>query len=144
MKRREFIAGFGSTVAWPVSARSQSDRVRRVGVLMHSASDEPEAQARLAAFAQGLQKAGWAIGHNVRIDTIWSAGDLMRLRRDAAELIARGPDIILAGVGGTTTALQDTSRTLPIVFAQGLDPIGAGHVASLAKPSRNATGFYQF
>jgi putative tryptophan/tyrosine transport system substrate-binding protein len=148
MKRREFIALLGGAaampLAWPLAAHAQQgERVRRVGVLMHSPADEPEAQARLAAFQQGLQEAGWAVGRNIRIDTRWSVGDAARLRQDAAELVALGPDVILAGIGATIPMLQEASRTVPIVFAQGLDPVGAGFVASLARPGGNVTGFTQ-
>jgi putative ABC transport system substrate-binding protein len=143
MKRREFIAGLGgAAIAAPFVARAQ-ERVRRVGVLMHTAADEPEAQARFAAFLQGLQEAGWAVGRNVRIDTRWSVGDNERLRRDAVELVALGPDVILAGVGGTVGALQQASGTVPIVFAQAVDPVGNSFVESLARPGGNTTGFIQ-
>jgi putative ABC transport system substrate-binding protein len=146
MRRREFISLLGgAAAALPLSARAQQgERVRRIGVLMHTLPTEPEAQARLAAFLQGLQEAGWVVGRNVRIDTRWSTGDAVRLRKDAAELVALGPDIILAGVGATTLALQEASRTVPIVFAQGLDPVGSGQVASLARPGGSTTGFTQF
>jgi putative ABC transport system substrate-binding protein len=146
VKRREFIALLGGAAAsWPLAARAQQvDRVRRIGVLMHGASDEPESQARLAAFAQGLQEAGWSVGRDVRIETRWSTGDFARLRRDAAELVALGPDVMLAGVGATIPALLEASGTVPIVFAQGLDPVGAGFVESLSHPGGNATGFTQF
>src|SRR4051812_9413552 len=125
MRRRGFITGLAGMTALPFAVRAQSERVRRVGVLMHTASNEPESQARLAAFAQGMQEAGWAVGRNLRIETRWSVGDVMRLRKDAAELVALGPDVILAGVGGTTPVLAEVTRTMPIVFAQGLDPVGA-------------------
>jgi len=145
MKRREFITLLGGAAAWPLMAHAQqSERMRLVGVLMHATSDEPESQARLVAFAQGLQEAGWSVGRNVRIETRWSTGDVSRLRRDAAELVALTPDVVLAGVGATIPALLETSRTVPIVFAQGLDPVGAGFVESLARPGGNATGFTQF
>jgi putative ABC transport system substrate-binding protein len=146
MRRREFISLLGGAgVAWPLAVRAQQpERMRRVGLLMHTAPDEPEAQARLAAFLQGLQESGWAVGRNVRLDYRWSAGDAGRLHKDAAELVALGPDVVLAGVGATIPALQQASRTVPIVFAQGLDPVGAGFVESLARPGGNATGFTQF
>ena len=143
MRRREFISLIGAAAGWPLAAPAQ-ERVRRVAVLMATTSDEPESQARIVAFAQGLQEAGWSVGRNVRIESRWSTGDVSRLRRDAAELIALTPDVVLAGVGATIPALLEASRTVPIVFAQGLDPVGAGFVESLARPGGNATGFTQF
>jgi len=145
--RREFMTllGGAAAAAWPLTARAQQgERVRRIGVLMHATSDEPESQARIAAFAQGLQEAGWSVGRNVRIETRWSTGDTARLRRDATELVALAPDVVLAGVGATIPALLEASPTVPVVFAQGLDPVGAGFVESLARPGGNATGFTQF
>ena len=133
------------TAAWPVVAQGQQqERTRRIGVLMNATADNSEAQARLAAFLQGLQEAGWAVGRNVQIDLRWSASDAARVRNDAAELVALGPDVILAGVGGTTAPLRQATRTVPVVFAQGVDPVGSGVVASLARPGGNATGFTQF
>jgi ABC-type uncharacterized transport system substrate-binding protein len=143
MRRRDFIAGLGGAVAMPLLARAQ-DKMRRVGVLMHTVSDEPEAQARVAAFQQGLQAAGWSIGQNLRIDTRWSGNDLPRLRRQASELIGLGPDVVLAGIGNTAGVLQEASSTVPIVMAQTIDPVGAGNIVSLARPGTNATGFAQF
>src|SRR5215475_11143327 len=131
MRRREFMALVGGAAAtWPLVARAQ-ERVRRVGVLMHTASDEPESQTNIAAFLQGLQEAGWSVGRNLRIDYRWSGLDRARLNRHAEELIALGPDVVLAGIGGGTPALQRASRTVPIVFAQGIDPVGGGIVQSL-------------
>jgi ABC-type uncharacterized transport system substrate-binding protein len=146
MKRREFITLLGgAAAAWPLAARAQpSDRMRRIGVLMATAADEPESQARLAAFLQALQQLGWTDGRNLRIEYRWSAGDASRLRRDAAELVALAPDVVLAGVGATATALLEASRTVPIVFAQSIDPVGSGLVESLARPGGNGTGFIQF
>jgi len=144
MKRREFITLIGGATAWPVVAGAQQgERMRRIGVLMGADADEPETHGRFAAFVQGLQQLGWTDGRNVRIDVLWGTEDLARLRRDATQLMARAPDVVLAGVGATTSALQQANGTVPIVFAQGLDPIGAGQVESLAKPGRNATGFVQ-
>jgi len=145
-KRREVMTLLGgAAAAWPLASRAQQgERMRRIGVLMHSAADEPEAQARLAAFLQGLQEKGWAVGRNVQVDTRWSTGDLARLNRDATALVALGPEVILAGVGATTSALQQATRSVPIVFAQGIDPVGAGQVESLARPGGNSTGFIQF
>jgi putative ABC transport system substrate-binding protein len=146
VKRREFITLLGgAAAAWPFAAYAQSERVRRVGVLMHTVPDEPESQARLAAFLQGLQEAGWSVGRNVRIDTRWGGGnDVARLRKDAAELVGLGAEVVLAGVGPTPAALQQVSRTVPIVFAQSVDPVGNGYVESLARPGGNTTGFTQF
>ena len=142
MKRRDFIAALGIT-AMSVAARAQ-ERVRRIGVLMYTTPDEPESQARITALAQGLQHAGWSVGRNVRIDTRWSSGDLARLRKDADELVALGPDVLVAGVGPTTSALQQATRTVPIVMAQGVDPVGGNFVRSIARPGGNTTGFTQF
>jgi len=132
-----------AATAWPVGAWAQ-ERVRRIGVLMYTTPDEPESQARITALAQGLQDAGWSVGRNVRIDTRWSSGDLARLRKDADALVALEPDVLIAGVGPTTTALQQATRTVPIVMAQGVDPVGAGFVRSIARPGGNTTGFTQF
>ena len=146
MRRREFISLIGSVAAtWPLVARAQQpERMRRIGVLMSLAADDPEAQARLAAFAQGLRELGWADDRNVRIDTRWAAGDADHFRRYAAELIALAPDVILASGGTGVGALLHTTRTVPIVFTQTADPVGAGYVDSLARPGGNTTGFTQF
>jgi putative ABC transport system substrate-binding protein len=146
MRRREFITLLGgAAVAWPLAARAQQGGgMRRIGVLMHSRPDDPEAQARVLAFLQGLGEAGWAVGRNLRIDYRWSVGTFGRLSRDAAELVALNPEVILAGVGGTTTSLLQATRTVPIVFAQAIDPVGNGYAESLARPGGNATGFIQF
>jgi ABC-type uncharacterized transport system substrate-binding protein len=143
LKRREFITLLGGAAAWPLAARAQ-ERMRRVGVLMNTTSDEPDSQARVTALAQGLQEVGWAVGRNLRIDTRWSGGNRARLRKEAADLVALGPDVIVAGVGPTTLVLQQVSRTVPIVMAQAIDPVGSGFVKSLARPGTNATGFTQF
>jgi len=145
LKRREVITLLGGAAAWPLAARAQqTERVRRIGVLMNTTPDEPDSQARITALAQGLQEAGWAIGRNLRIDTRWSSGNRARLRKEAADLVALGPDVIVAGVGPTTLVLQQVSRTVPIVMAQAIDPVGSGFVKSLARPGTNATGFTQF
>jgi putative ABC transport system substrate-binding protein len=146
MRRREFIKGMvGSAAAlWsPAVLAQQTEQVRRIGVLMHSPSNEPEAQARLAAFLQGMQDAGWEVGRNLRIEYRWSVGDRERLFRDARELVALNPDVILAGVGATTAALQQATGVVPIVFGQGVDPVGNGYADSLSRPGGNITGFVQ-
>src|SRR3954453_15513363 len=145
--RRQFIRLLGGAVgaAGPVGARAQqADRVRRIGVLMHTSSDKPESQAKVAAFLQGLEEGGWAVGRNLRIDYRWSAADRASLRRNAGELVALTPDVVLAGPGATTGTLREISRTVPIAFAQNIDPVGNGNVESLSRPGTNATGFTQF
>ena len=142
MRRREFIAGL-TTAAMPLRALGQ-ERERRIGVLMYTTADEPDSQARITALAQGLQEAGWAVGHNMRIDTRWSSGDLARLPKDAEALVAARPDVIVSGVGPTTSALQQVTHTIPIVMAQAVDPVGSGFVRSIARPGGNITGFTQF
>ena len=121
------------------------DRVRRIGVLMASAADDSESQARIAAFLQGLQQLGWADGRNVRIDTRWATTDADDIRRHAAELVGLAPDVLLAATGTATVApLLQATRTVPIVFLTVIDPVGAGFVASLAQPGGNATGFTSY
>jgi putative ABC transport system substrate-binding protein len=145
MRRREFIAGVGSAAAWPFVARAQpSPRMRRIGVLMAMSADDPEGQARLGAFAQGLQQLGWTIGQNIRIDYRWSGANADELRKYAAELVALTPDVILAHSSGAIAALLQATRTIPIVFTIVADPVGAGFVDSLARPGGNATGFTNF
>jgi putative ABC transport system substrate-binding protein len=146
MIRREFISLLGgAAVAWPLAARTQQgERPRRIGVLMNLAADDPQGQARIAAFVQGLAQLGWTEGRNVRIDYRWGPGDAERYRRYAAELVRLAPDIILASASPTVAAFQQTNRTVPIVFASVIDPVGAGFVASLARPGGNATGFITF
>jgi ABC-type uncharacterized transport system substrate-binding protein len=141
--RREFITLLGGAAAtWPLAAPAQQgERVRRIGVLMTLAADDPEGQTRLVAFVQGLQQLGWTVGRNMRIDTRWAAGDAERIRKYAAELVALSPDVILAAGGPTVGPLQQAARTVPIVFAIVTDPVGAGYVESLARPGGNTTGF---
>jgi putative ABC transport system substrate-binding protein len=117
--------------------------MRRLGVLMNTGADDAEGQARLVAFVQGMQQAGWTVGRNMLIDIRWGEGNADRFRRYAAELLAFTPDVILAASGATVPALLQATRTVPIVFAQTGDPVGAGFVASLARPGGNATGFTQ-
>jgi putative tryptophan/tyrosine transport system substrate-binding protein len=146
MRRREFITHFGvAALAGPRAARAQQpDRVRRVGVLMSRAAGDPEEQARFAGFLQGLQKLGWTDGRNVRIDYRWAAADADRSRTYAAELVALAPDVTLASGSASVAALLQTTRTVPIVFVNVIDPVGAGYVARLARPGGNATGFTAF
>ena len=144
--RRKFIATLGGTaLAWPLAARAQqADRMRRIGVLDSRAADDPEGRARLAVFLQGLQELGWTEARNVRIDYRWGAADADRYRTYAAELVALAPDVILASASASVAALLQTTRTVPIVFVNVIDPVGAGYVASLARPGGNATGFTLF
>jgi putative ABC transport system substrate-binding protein len=145
MNRRAVIALLGGAAAplvWVRAARAQQvDRTRRVGVLMALASDDRQGQARLAAFVPALQELGRTDGRNVRIDTRWAAGNADRFRKYAAELIALAPDVILASGGTGVGALLQATRTVPIVFTQTNDPVGAGYVDSLARPGGNVTGF---
>jgi len=147
MKRREFITLLGGAAAvWPFAVRAQQagERMRRIGVLTTLAADDEEAMARLAAFLQALQQLGWTGNRNVHIDYRWGAGEPERIRRHAAELAALAPEVILAnGTAGVGPLLQAT-RTVPIVFVQVSDPVGAGYIASLARPGGNATGFTLF
>ena len=130
--------------AVPIASHAQfKGNLRRVGVLMHTTAGEPEAQARLAAFLQGLQEAGWSVGTNIQVDVRWSTGDLTRLFKDGAQLVESQPDALLAGVGATIVSLAEATKTIPIVFAQGLDPLGEGYIDSLARPGGNITGFNQ-
>src|SRR5262245_53244300 len=141
MRRREFIkvmAG-SAAVAWPLAARAQqSEQMRRIGVLMLFAKDNPETQARITAFLQELQKLGWTEGRNLQIEYRWGSGDPQKA---AAELVALSPDVIFANSTPAVAALQQATRSVPIVFAQVADPVSGGFVASLAKPGGNITGF---
>jgi putative tryptophan/tyrosine transport system substrate-binding protein len=122
MRRREFITLLGGTAAWPVAARAQQgERMRRIGVLMAQAADDPEGQVRLAAFLRGLRELGWIEGHNIRLDDRWGGGNVGRVRKDAAELVALTPDVILAGGGQIMGPLHEATRTVPIVFTQTAD-----------------------
>jgi putative ABC transport system substrate-binding protein len=146
LKRREFITLLGgAAAAWPLAVRAQQpERMRRIGVLTNLAADDPEQSRRLTAFVQGLQELGWTDGRNLRIDTRWAAGDANRVRRYAGELLALAPDVMLATGGTTVGPLLQATRTVPIVFVQVPDPVGAGFIASLARPGGNATGFTNF
>jgi ABC-type uncharacterized transport system substrate-binding protein len=142
VKRRTFITLLGGAAAWPLAARAQQgERIRRIGVLIPAAPDDREFQARLAAFLQGLKQLGWADGRNVRIDTRWAVGDADLIRKYAGELVALGPDVVMAFTSTAVSTLRQVTRTVPIVFAVVADPVGAGYVESLARPGGNVTGF---
>jgi putative tryptophan/tyrosine transport system substrate-binding protein len=146
VKRRDFITLLGGAAAvWPLAAYAQQgERVRRIGVLMNLAAADLDAQANVAVFLKALQQLGWIDGRNVRFEYRWGAGSADNIRKYAAELVALAPDIILAtGTAGMRPLLQAT-RTVPIVFANVADPVGAGFVDSLSQPGGNATGFMQF
>jgi putative tryptophan/tyrosine transport system substrate-binding protein len=131
--------------AWPLSARAQQpNRMRRIGVLMSQAADDPTGPSRIAALAQGLQALGWTLGSNMRIDYRWGADNTGLFRKYSAELVALDPEVIFANAGSIVGALQETSRTVPIVFVTTIDPVGSGFVASLARPGGNATGFLSY
>jgi putative ABC transport system substrate-binding protein len=146
MKRRDFIALFVSmTGLFPFGARAQqADRVRRIGVLMSTTADDPQSRARIEALLQAMQQLGWTNGGNLRIETRWAPGRADEITKYATELISLAPDVILATASPTVAALQATTRTVPIVFAHAVDPVGAGFVESLARPGGNATGFVLF
>jgi putative tryptophan/tyrosine transport system substrate-binding protein len=144
--RRKFLATLlGGAAAWPLAARAQQgEAMRRIGVLMNLTADDPESQRRMTAFVQGLQQLGWTDGRNVRIDARWSAGEPERLRKNAAEIVALAPDLIVAEGSASLAPLQQMTRAIPVVFTIVPDPVGAGFVDSLARPGGNATGFSQF
>jgi putative ABC transport system substrate-binding protein len=146
MRRRDFAKAVAATaISWPLAARAQpTGPLRRVGVLMNLAADDPEGQVRLKTFLQELEKQGWIEGRNVHVETCWGAGNPERYRTCATELVGQTPDVILAGSGATMPALIAATRSIPIVFVQTVDPVGSGYVASLAEPGGNATGFTQF
>jgi len=142
VRRREVITLLGgAAVAWPLAARAQqSERMRRIGILMLFAEDDLAAKTRIAALIEGLQHLGWTVGRNLQVDIRWGATDAVRSRRYAAELVALAPDVVLAGASEATAALREVTRTVPIVFVGVTDPVGGGYVASLARPGGNATG----
>jgi putative ABC transport system substrate-binding protein len=146
MKRREFIALLGgAATSWPRNALAQQpERMRRIGVLVPLAADDPDMQIRIAAFQQQLQQLGWTDGRNVKIEYRWNGSDPERSRRHAAELAALAPDVIFATGNSTVAPLLQATRSVPIVFAIIPDPVGAGFVDSLARPGGNATGFVVF
>src|SRR5215831_6135575 len=142
IRRREFIAGVGGAAAWPLAARSQqSDRRRRIGVLMAVPESDREFRSYFDAFVQELARLGWASDRNIRIDQRWSDDDVDRMRRFARELVGLQPDVILSHTTPATAALQRETRTIPIVFAIVADPVGSGFVAGLPRPGGNLTGF---
>jgi putative ABC transport system substrate-binding protein len=145
MKRREFITLLGGASAWPVAARAQqTERMRHIGALMLISEADPGSEGYIASFRQRLQELGWVDGRNTTIDIRWGAGDSASFRRYAAELAALAPDVVLASGGPSVVALKEISPTIPIVFVAVVDPVGAGIVASLARPRGNITGFTLF
>ena len=146
MKRREFFTLLGgAAAAWPLAARAQqTGPMRRVGVLMHMRENDAEGTPRVVGFRQGLERLGWRDRRNLRLDVRWGAGDPERFRRFAAELVALRPDVILASASQSVAALQTATRTVPIVFAGVIDPVGAGFVESMDRPGGNSTGFVAF
>ena len=145
LDRRTFIGGvMGGFFAVPLAARAQDARTRRIGILMGIAENDPEGQARVAAFRQGLQDLKWVEGRNIRIDLRWGTGDATRVKAHAAELVSLAPNVILATNTPTVRALQQATRAIPMVFAGLADPVGDGAVTSLSKPGGNITGFSSF
>jgi putative ABC transport system substrate-binding protein len=145
LKRREFVSLLGGAVAWPIAARAQQqERIRRVGALISLTADDPQSKARVAAFLRGLQPLGWTDGRNLHIDYRWGEGDAGHMHSHAAELIALAPDVVVAGGSEATATFQQATRNVPIVFVNVVDPVGAGFVDSLSRPSGNATGFMVF
>jgi putative ABC transport system substrate-binding protein len=146
LKRREFITLLGgAAVAWPLAARAQQrERMRRIAVLTPLPANHPDAKARHAAFLESLRQLGWSEGHNVRIEARWSAGDPAITRKNAVELVALAPDVILASGSAGLPAILEATRSVPIVFVAVPDPVGSGFVGSLAEPGGNATGFMMF
>jgi putative ABC transport system substrate-binding protein len=142
MRRRDFITLVGGAAAWPLAARAQQrGGMRRIGVLNTFAADDPLGQARIAAFLQALQPLGWTVGNNVRIDHRWGVGDPASTRKNATELVALAPDVVLANGAAGVAPLLELTHTVPVVFVLVADPVGAGFVNSLARPGGNATGF---
>jgi len=145
VRRREFITLLGGAASWPLAARAQQpERMRRIVVLMNNAEDDPEGQARAAAFLQGLQALGWTEGKNLRIDWHWTAGDVGRIRSDVTELAGHPPDIIVANGRVILSEAVQVIRSIPIVFVLVNDPVGQGFISSLARPGGNVTGFTFF
>src|SRR5262245_30020887 len=142
LKRREFIIFLGGAAVWPLAARAQQpERMRRIAVLLPAAADDPQFQARVGAFLQGLALLGWTIGRNVQIDIRWATTNAADIRRHAAELAALAPDVVLVNGTSAMGPLLQATRTVPIVFVVVADPVGADFVDSLARPGGNVTGF---
>jgi putative ABC transport system substrate-binding protein len=145
VKRREFIALSGAAVAWPLATRAQQgEHTRLIGFLEPISANAPGAKEREAAFMEGLERAGWTPGRNARIEMRWSGGDAVQTRKNAAELVALAPDVIVTGGSAGMDAMRQATRTIPVVFAIVPDPVGSGYVASLSHPGGNATGFVMF
>jgi ABC-type uncharacterized transport system substrate-binding protein len=146
MRRREFIKLIGGAAAvWPLAARAQQgERIRRIGIMMNAAADDPEPQRNFAVFRQALQELGWFEGRNVQFDVRWAGGSAEEYRRYAPELVALAPDVIVAAAVPSVAAIQVLNRSVPIVFTQAIDPVGANTVESLSHPGGNVTGFMQF
>ncbi|MGB8739651.1 MAG: ABC transporter substrate-binding protein [Xanthobacteraceae bacterium] len=145
MRRREFITLVGGATAWPLLVNAQqAERMRRIGVLLPIAKDDPDYQSWVTAFRQALQELGWVDGHNVQIDIRWATSNPAEIRGHAAELAALAPDVILAPGTSTVAPLMQATRTVPIVFPIIADPVAGGFVESLARPGGNATGFMLF
>jgi putative tryptophan/tyrosine transport system substrate-binding protein len=142
MRRRDFITLIGGAASWPLAARAQQgERMRQIGMLMAYAESDSEAQAWIAAFREGLQRLGWTEGRNISLDVRWATGEREAIEHFAKELVARGPELILASTTPATAALLQQTRTIPIVFALVSDPVGSGFVASFPRPGGNVTGF---
>ncbi len=146
MRRREFVTLVGgAAAAWPLAARAQQgERMRRIGVLMSTPADDPEAQLRIAAFQKGMRDLGWVEGRNLRPTYRWAPGDANVVRSQARELLRMAPDLILANGTPVTVALQEQAGAVPVVFVQVMDPVGQGLVSSMARPGGNLTGFTSF
>ena len=145
MRRRKFITLIGGAAMWPLATRAQqSERVRRIGVLLQAVKSDPESQIRIKAFVKGLEQFGWTEGRNLQLDYRWAGGNSDDIRKHAADLVALAPDVLVAAGSATVGALQQSTRTVPIVFATVGDPVGAGFVESLARPGGNITGFAIF
>ena len=146
MRRRAFIKLLsGAAFVWPLAARAQQpEQLRRIAVFMDLAEGDPEGQARVAALKRGLQDLGWIEGRNLRIESRWAAGEAARMKPLAEELVSLAPEVIVSSGAPTLAALQQTTRTIPLVFGQVLDPVSAGFVDNLSRPGGNITGFSSF